>query len=134
MTNEAVALEALWEALAELDRGELLLLGATRSANEEAARNAAWSTARSAAARLARTDELARLEADIVRWADTGGARSGVYAFASPAGDLLLADLRRQAIPAVFDAAAALLLGDALDDTSRRMLLTPWRRLKGRRR
>jgi hypothetical protein len=72
-----------------------------------------------------------RIGDQIVRWSAVGGARSSVHAPMSPPSDIMLADLRRQAVPALLDAAMALLLSDALDPASRQPFLARWQFVTG---
>jgi hypothetical protein len=115
----------------ELDSGALLMLGAEPSPTEAAEHARARAAARAGVARRGLSSELERVGAEIVRWSGVGGAGSGVYAPVSAPGDLLLADLRRQALPALLDAAMALALGDALDPASRETLLVRWQLVTG---
>jgi hypothetical protein len=80
------------------------------------------------AARLGVSDELQRLQGHIVQWTGASGARSGLWTGGSPGRDLMLADLRRQAAPALMDAATAVVLGNALEERYREALLAPWKR------
>lgn len=125
-------LVAFLQALPELDRGELLGLSAAYAAGSVQDREAARAAVRATVDRAACGPALAGVEREILHWAETQGARSGAYTFASPAGDLLLADLRKQALPALLDAAAVIALGDALDAASGRVLMAPWHLLRGR--
>lgn len=119
-------LAALVEALPALDQGELLALAGVADGEDPADRARAWAAVREAGARLGLTTELERIEGEITRWSTADGARSGFYTMGSPVGDLLLADLRTLAVPVLVGAAAALLLGDALDPEARDLLLAPW--------
>ena len=122
---------SLLRAASELDQGALLELGAEPSLAQAAERERARAAARDAVARLGLSAELERVGAEIMRWSEAGGARSGVYAMVSPPGDLLLADLRRQAVPALLDAAMALLLAEHPDQASREALLARWQQVRG---
>ncbi len=124
MNDELVA---FLQTLPELDRGELLALSAAYRSSDAQDRDAARAVVREVVDRLRCAPTLDSVEQEILHWAETEGAGSGVYAFATPGGDLLLADLRKQAAPALLDAAAVLVVGNALDAVSRRVLLAPWR-------
>lgn len=126
MATKSDLVDAFLTICSALDDGDLLALSTSRSADEAAARETALARARATARRLRRIDELERMQSALLRWADAGGAYSGVYAPVSPVHDLLLADLRHQALPALSDAGIALLLGEALDADARRVLLAPW--------
>src|SRR5204863_6004379 len=109
-----------------LDQGTLLALSAEPDRHHQTGRDVARGMARRAAARHGLRDELLRVQAEILRWAGAAGARSGAWTGGSPPRDLILSDLRRQAAPALVDAAAALLLGAALEERYREVLLAPW--------
>ncbi len=107
-----------------LDEGAMLELG-VRPRGEEAeelerARRSAFAAA-----------ERARLRHGI-EWLQGEVARAGATSQLAPVAgvylpDRLLGDLRRQALPAIFDAALAAYLGGMLDATSREVLLRRWR-------
>jgi hypothetical protein len=122
MRSHDAEFRALFSAASELDRGALLDLGAEPSPAQAAERERR-AAARDAVARQRLSHELERVGAEIVPWSGVGGAGSGVWALVSPPADLRVADLCRQAVPALLDAAMALLLADALDQTSRGALL-----------
>ncbi len=129
MATHGDPVDAFLDACSALDDGALLALSASRPPDEAAARETALAQVRATAQRLRRQDELERMQSALLRWADAGGAYSGVYAPVSPVHDLFLADLRHQALPALGDAGLAFLLGDTLDATTRRVLLAPWNRV-----
>jgi hypothetical protein len=126
-----VELRDFLRTMSGLDQGGLLELGAEPSPAEAADREAARTAAREAVARRGLGRELEDVAAEILRWSTVGGAGSGVYSFASAPGDLLLADLRRQAVPALMDVAVAFVLGDALDPSTRETLLARWQGVTG---
>jgi hypothetical protein len=98
----------------------------TLHADQRSVVNVARQHARGQLSAANRGHEYDRLVGELVRWAGTDGARSGVYTFTSPSRDLLLADARAQAVPALADAALALLLGPELDPVSAEVLVAAW--------
>ncbi len=112
-----------------LDRGELLALAGAQK-NEQAARRAAWRAVEDAAASRDGGRDLDRLRDEVAGWATRLGAIVGDEA-GSGLVDLMLADVRRAAAPAVLDAAAALLYRDDLSEPDRAVLLAAWRSVIG---
>jgi hypothetical protein len=113
------------ESLSRLDVGQLLAI-ATAHREQGSDLNAARDLARRRLLESGRADEYERLIGDIVQWSGADGARSGIYTFASPIRDMVLADARAQAVPALADAALSLFLGDEVDAPARQMLLAAW--------
>jgi len=107
-----------------LDRGELLALAGAQKKNQ-AARRAAWRTVESAARSQDGGRELDRLRHEVAVWATRLGAIVGDEA-GSGLADLMLADVRRAAAPAILDAAAAMMYADDLSEADRAVLLDPW--------
>jgi hypothetical protein len=126
MTSPDWDLDAFIETASGLESGALLELGVEPSSAEAAELARARTAARTAAGAQGLARDFERVGDEIMRWSSAGGALSGVYSFASPPGDIMLADLRGQAIPALLDAALALLLHDSLDPNSSRALLARW--------
>ena len=67
--------------------------------------------------------ELERLEGSIIQWANADITRTATFVGVRP--DLVLVDIRVQAVPPLIDAAVALLLDDALGEDDRALLLDP---------
>ncbi len=120
------ALDTFLAELPGLGPSELMMLSADPPGGAAMALEQARGRARRVAAAAHRSGELDRLRAAIVTWSGANGAASGVYAPVSPPSDLLLADLRTQAMQAILDAAAAIALAGLLDDETRRVLGERW--------
>jgi hypothetical protein len=118
-------LTAFLAHLPDLEPGELLKLAATQRSADHSPLDRAHASARMAADRIGSTAQLFDLQDEILHWAEAKGAVSGAWAGVADA-PLLLADARRQAVPALVDAGTAFLLGDALDSTSRGVLTRAW--------
>ncbi len=125
MSIEVVDVEGFLAELPRLDRGQLLAIEAAWESTDPAARAIAWTTVQGRAVASGREKDLERGREAIVHWASTPEAITGQES--GTRLDLLLTDLRRRAAPALIDAAAAVLLGDALDEGTRDVLLSPWR-------
>jgi hypothetical protein len=121
-------LDALLAELPSLEIGALLELAAAHGSIEPGELESARTELRATATRLHRRDEVDRLRQDIARWA-AGASESRRWLGETSMGDLQLADVRRAAVPAAVDAATALLVGRALDEATRELLLGPWRRI-----
>lgn len=111
--------------LPDLEPSELLRLAATQRSADHSALDRAHGAVRMAARRTGSAAQLASLQDEIIHWAEAHGAVSGAWAGVADA-PLLLADARRQAVPALVDAGTAFLLGAALDSTSRGVLTRAW--------
>jgi hypothetical protein len=129
MSATVLALDELVARLPNLDRGTLLALAAAHD-GPDPDRERAWDDARVVVRRERMEQDLDRLRDDVGRWATRLGAVTGQEA-GSGMTELLLADVRRGAAPAVLDAATALLLGDRLTEADREALLRPWRQVVG---
>jgi hypothetical protein len=121
-----IDLEAFLRILPHLDSGELMAISAAYHDADAEARVAARALASGVARRRHLIDELGRVQGSIIQWAGSDISRSGAFTFADVRPDQMLGDIRVQAVPPLLDAATALLLGDALDQTSRDALLEPW--------
>jgi hypothetical protein len=111
--------------LPQLDAADLTAISAAYSTGDDAARKVARSVASAAAKRRGLLDELNELQGSIIQWAGSDIPRSATFTFADVRPDLLLGDVRRDTVPALLDAATALLLGDALTEAQRAVLLDP---------
>ena len=123
--------QALLHTASALDRGALLELGAQPGLEDVTERDRARAVARGLVERQGLGDDLDRMGDEIIRWSGAGGAMSGMFTFASPPSDVLLADIRQQVVPALMDVAMTLLLGDGLDPASREALLSRWHEVTG---
>jgi hypothetical protein len=115
------AVDRLLAALPDLNRGQLMEIAATWASEDDAATMIALARARDHARSSGREEDLKNSEDAIGHWATTPALPIG------SAQDVLVADLRRGAAPALAAAAAALLAGDSLDRHDRDLLLAAWR-------
>jgi hypothetical protein len=123
-TDPGGDLDRFLDGLSALDRGQLLAIAGTWETADSTARAAAWRSARRVAEALGWTHELDRTRETVAGWATT---RLAITGWDSGAGmDRVLIDIRGRAAPALMDAAAAILLGDRLDEPSRAALLAAW--------
>jgi hypothetical protein len=120
MDSGRIVLDRLLAALPDLDRAQLMEIAATWASRNDAATTAALSRAREHARSFGREDDLKRSEDAIGHWATTPALPVG------SAQEVLVADLRRGAAPALVAASAAL-LGEPLDPHDRDLLLAAWR-------
>lgn len=114
------AVDGLLAALPDLHRGQLTEIAATWASADNVATTAALARARDHARSAGREEDLRHGEDAIGHWATTPALPIG------SAQDVLVADLRRGAAPAL-TAAAAALLGEPLDPHDRDLLLAAWR-------
>ena len=117
-------LDAMFARLPGLDRGELLALAAAHGAADQA-REEAWRTVREVVSAAHLERDLDRVRVEVGTWA-THLSSLTVQQLGGGLSDQLLAEARREAAPAVLDAAVAFLLGTALPDQDRAALLRPW--------
>jgi hypothetical protein len=117
-------LDALFARLPGLDRGDLLALAAEHGAADPA-REEAWRTVREVVSAAHMERDLDRVRSKVAEWATHLSALT-VQQLGGGLSDQLLAEARREAAPAVLDAAAAFLLGTMLPDPDRATLLRPW--------
>ncbi len=129
-SGSRIELEELFARLPRLDRGELFALAGAHHVRD-AAREEAWKSVREVVATDRVEQDLDRLRSEIGAWATHLGSITGQEA-GTGTSELLLADARRAAAPAVLDAAVALLLGSRLPERDRTVLLRPWRRVLAR--
>jgi hypothetical protein len=118
-------LKEFLDMLPYLEAADLLAVSAAYRAADPGAREAARATASGAARKRGLLDELGRLQGSIIQWAGSDIARSGAYTLAGVRPDQLLGDVRVDAVPALLDAATALLLEDGLSSDERALLLGP---------
>jgi hypothetical protein len=117
-------LDRFLEMVPDLSQEELLGVSAAYANGDPESREVARERVVETARRLDLVDELQRLEGSIAQWAGSEHSRSGVYT-GQFLREPMLADLRLQAMSALIDAASVLLLGDALDEEARVILLAP---------
>ena len=122
---KALDLEELLRMLPSLEEDELLAVSAAYQGADAETRDAARAAASAAAHQHGLVDALDRLQGSIIQWAGSDIPPSAVFTFAPFQSQRLLGDLRRQAVPPLLDAAAALLLKDAISAADRATLLAP---------
>lgn len=130
MMGSVGELADLFARLSSLDLGELRALAAAR-ATADPVRDRAWNRIREVVGREHLERDLDRVRDEVTRWATHLVAITGQEA-GSGMTELDLSHARRQAAPAVLDAAAALLLDDRLSEAERQALAGPWRDVIGR--
>ncbi len=113
------------QLLPQLDAADLTAISAAYEAGDGAARDDARAAASAVARRRGLLDQLHQLQGSVIQWAGSDIPRSATFTFADVRPDLLLGDVRRDTVPALLDAATALLLGDALTDEQHELLLDP---------
>ena len=116
--------EEFLESLDELLDVQLIEIHATWRGTDPQARERAWTAAAVAAAGSGLTERLGKVREAAIQWATRSPTGPWLYSF----NDMGRADMRRQAAPALADAAVALLLGDLLDEKSGEVLIAPWLR------
>jgi hypothetical protein len=123
-------LVAFLDAAAHLDREQTRVLAAAWRSGDANSRRAAWAEVRRAANRTGRSGELDDLRREIELWGRAAGGSPWTWEWATMT-DIDRSDVRRAAMPALTDAAAALLLGDALSPAAKDVLLAPWEAAQG---
>ena len=120
-------LDDLFDRLPGLDRGELLALAGAHGVKDPA-RVEAWRAANKVVTADNVERDLDRLRTEVGAWATHLGSITGQEA-GSGMSELVMADARRAAAPAVLDAAVAYLLEARLTERDRTALLRPWMRV-----
>jgi hypothetical protein len=114
------------ESLDGLTEEQLLGMAAAWGSVDEQARADAWTQVRAVAAKEGLGRDVDQIRERAMEWA-TRGTDPG-WPYALDAGDLSR-KARKEAAPAVVDAAIAIALDDWLDESTRDVLLGPWRRV-----
>ena len=122
---KALDLEELLRMLPYLEEDELLEISASYAQSDATARDAARQAASAAAKSRKLGDELDRLQGSIIQWAGSNLSMTSAFTLENVRQNPVLHDLRVQAVPALLDAATALLLKDAISDVDRAALLEP---------
>jgi hypothetical protein len=122
-------LDTLFARLPRLDRGDLLALAAAH-AQGDPEREEAWKNVRDAVSVDHLEPDLDRVRSRIGTWATHLSALT-VQQLGAGLSDQLLADARREAAPAVLDAAVAFLLGARISDGDRAALMRSWESVVG---
>ena len=120
-------LDDLFDRLPGLDRGELLALAGAHRVKDPA-REEAWRAANKVVTADNVERDLDRLRTEVGAWATHLGSITGQEA-GSGMSELVMADARRAAAPAVLDVAVAYLLEARLTERDRTALLRPWMRV-----
>jgi hypothetical protein len=126
--NDLDALLVEVGALSERTLMELSVQPSGAAADELETARAAW---RVAAEKTGRSKDVERLMGQIVTWSGANGAHSGAWTMASPPADQQLSDMRRGAAQAIFDAAVATYLADALEPATAATLRARWDAAQG---
>lgn len=123
---KAIDLEEFLRMLPFLEAADLMAMSAAYQRADAEARDAARTAASAAAKRRRVGDELGRLQGSIIQWAGSDISRSSAFTLDGPQTSVLLGDLRVHAVPALLDAATALVLGSALSPEDREALFEPF--------
>jgi len=125
---EVEALEDFLDSLDLLNEAQLLRIHASWRARDNATYDDAWTAVMAAAAKAGLTGEMEQARDAVLSWATRGTNKpwpSGGFAEDS------WLQMRRQAGPALADAAVAIVLGDRLDREPALVLLAPWLSARG---
>jgi hypothetical protein len=118
-------LAAFLDRAGHLDREATRVLAAAWRAGDANARRAAWGEVTRAAKRTGRAAQLDDVRREIELWGRAAGGSPWTWEWATMT-DIDRSDIRRSAMPALLDAAAAILLGAQLSGPARDTLLAPW--------
>jgi hypothetical protein len=116
---------AFLDAAAHFDREQTRVLSAAWRAVDANARRAAWAEVRLAVNRTGRSRDLDDVRREIELWGRAAGGSPWTWEWATMT-DVDRSDVRRAAMPALTDAAAAILVRDELTEAAREALLAPW--------
>lgn len=114
-------------AVSDLTLPQLLTISAVHRSQQGPALDEARDQARQLAEELGRRDDIDRIVGQIAQWAGAAASASASYAWAPPTRDQLLTDAQTQAVPAIIDAALAMVLADHLDASAADILSSGWR-------
>jgi len=114
-------------AVSDLTLTQLLAISAEHRAQRGPGLDEARAKAGQLADELGRRDEIDRIIGQIAQWAGAAASASASYAWSPPTRDQLLADAQTQAVPAIIDAALAVMLADHLDASAADVLSSGWR-------
>lgn len=120
------SLDAFFDAASKLSVGTLMRLAAAHQAQEIDQLSDARAQAMELAERLGMESDADRLVGAITQWASASAPTRGQYTYAGPTRDILLADARLRATPALIDAGLAALLAEDLDPDDAAILRTAW--------
>jgi hypothetical protein len=122
---EDTVLLRFMDRAAHLDREETRALGGAWQAIAQADRDRAWARVRTLLRRTRRERLMGDVAEEIERWGRAQGGSPWTWEFGTMT-DVDRSDIRRAAMPALLDAAAAVILRDALDSADRDVLVGPW--------
>lgn len=118
-------LQELMNLLPYLEVAELMAVSAVYQQADAEARARAREAASAAARKVGQLEELGRLHSSIIQWAGADISPTSAFTMEALRTNPMLGDVRVQALPALLDAATALLLYDALSTDERAVLLEP---------
>jgi hypothetical protein len=118
-------LQEFMNLLPYLEAAELMAVSAAYQQADAGARAGARDSASAGARKAGLMDELARLHSSIIQWAGADISPTSAFTMEGLRTNPMLGDVRVQAVPALLDAATALLLKDALSVDDRAALLEP---------
>ena len=116
-------------AVDRLQDGDLLYLRSAWADGDGPARDAAWSEVSKAIDSSDRAGDGEALETGLARWAGSAGRSLGYITWVGQPGVGMESDLRRQALPALWDAGRAILASDLISREAYAVLIEPWRSL-----
>ena len=123
--QKALDLDEFLRMLPFLEAADLMAMSATYREADAEARDAARAAASVAARERGLLDELGRLQGSIIQWAGADISPTSAFTLEGLHTNPMLGDVRVQSVPALLDAATALLLRDALATEHRELLLEP---------
>ena len=123
--TRALDLDEFLQLLPHLEAADLMAISATYQQADAVARDAARASASAIANKRGLIGELGRLQGSIIQWAGSDISHSSAFTLEGLQTNPMLGDIRVQAVPPLLDAATALLLGDALAEEHRSLLLEP---------
>ena len=118
-------LQELMNLLPYLEAAELMAVSAAYQQADAVARARAREAASVGARKAGLMDELGRLHSSIIQWAGADISPTSAFTMEGLRTNPMLGDVRVQAVPALLDAATALLLNDAISADDRAVLLEP---------
>jgi hypothetical protein len=125
----STAVARFLERIQSLEEGDALALTAAWKAGDERARHRATEAVQRAARDAGRIEALEEAQAAVGSWSNGWAERTAPGPI--EAGDVVLADVMREAIPPLIDAAGAIVVGDLIDPGDFETLAGPWRGVEG---
>jgi hypothetical protein len=113
------------DAIAHLDRETMRILAATWKTVRPTDRDAAWAAAQHAVEETDRAQLLEEVRRQVELWGRSAGGSPWTWTFGTMT-DVDRGNMRRAAMPAILDAAAAVLTRDRLDARLLDVLAGPW--------